>query len=913
MEVGAHVWLRSPSSQWGWVPARIADKEEVPEKSGSAGARTGSFHGGNNKKSNMVRLTLRDDTGRGSRPASPDLHSPSRRLANDTADRRSYSAELDYFAEVPSFETTLLVDPSALANADHPDVKLRNLSASYRPMGGDPEADVLASPSAVIDSHVVGGVHDLIGLTHLHEPAILHALRLRYDAGIIYTSTGPILIAVNPFRRMERLYSGEVMEQYRMQGEGLGGSGGFGGNGGAGITPYKNSNRGRTGVAVDAGKDKLPPHAYKTADDAYRAMRRGIEDRVLMTSGSSSRKPGRNNDAGRTSDQSILVSGESGAGKTVTTKIVLNYFAMLSRQITEENERQASHNSQLRTPSKFGPSSASGRLAGSSRSSLPQADREEACIEQQVLQSNPILESFGNARTLRNDNSSRFGKYVDIRFAPSGRLAGARIETYLLERVRLIRPSEGERNYHVFYQFLEGATSSERRELGLDGTTVEDFKLLNGTGGTYDRRDGVSDLDMHAEMLDAMATIGFAPATVSSLLRLVAAILHCGNVTFASRHHSDGRGTHDACVMDRTHSSTAAARLLGVGYDDLARALTRRAIRAGNEVVHAPLDAHRSEKGCEALMKACYGAAFDYVVGKVNESISDRHGGGGSGERGGGGGGASGASIGVLDIFGFETFDTNGFEQLCINYTNEALQQQFNRYVFKLEQDEYEREGILWKFISFPDNQDGEFVFCFCGACPLSRERDFRFLNLLAGFLLAVLDLIDRKHAGILALLDEQCIVPRSNDAKFTRYLYARCDGHPRFGATSAQRVDHKFSVEHYAGPVEYATDRWLEKNKDQLPAASVELLRGSEFDLLAKIQVRRVFVRSCPASFCEALALAGLWLGLKVALFLSFWFWLRIMFELVLELGLSLRGCFCLGPGLWARALSLVLAPAHV
>ena len=252
----------------------------------------------------------------------------------------------------------------------------------------------------------------------------------------------------------------------------------------------------------------------------------------------------------------------------------------------------------------------------------------------------------------------------------------------------------------------------------------------------------------------------------------------------------------------------AAAKLLGVSFEDLAAALTLRAIRAGNEVVHSPMDVIQSQKACEALIKATYGAAFDFIVTKVNESISSQQQQLLSSQSN------NGASIGVLDIFGFETFDVNSFEQICINYTNEALQQQFNKYVFKLEQDEYEREGILWKFISFPDNQD-------------------------------VLDLIDRKHTGILSLLDEQCIVPKSTDEKFTRYLYAKCDKHIRFSASSAQRVDHKFSIEHYAGPVEYSTENWLEKNKDQLPSASVELLKkgGQEFDLLCRIRVSRITI----------------------------------------------------------------------
>ena len=308
-------------------------------------------------------------------------------------------------------------------------------------------------------------------------------------------------------------------------------------------------------------------------------------------------------------------------------------------------------------------------------------------------------------------------------------------------------------------------------------------------------------------------TIGFTPETITSLLRLIAAILHCGNITFTATHQSDHAGMSDACAMDDTRSSRAAAALLGVSPEDLAYALTYRAIRAGNEVVHSPLDQISSQKACEALMKATYGAAFDYIVTEVNASISNQHEQQQQSSLGGRGVGGSSvsASIGVLDIFGFETFECNSFEQICINYTNEALQQQFNKYVFKLEQDEYEREGILWKFISFPDNQD-------------------------------VLDLIDKKHTGILALLDEQCIVPKSDDHKFTRYLYARCDEHARFGASSAQRVTYKFSIEHYAGPVEYSTDNWLEKNKDQLPASSALLLQCSSFDLLTQIQT---FIRS--------------------------------------------------------------------
>lgn len=272
-------------------------------------------------------------------------------------------------------------------------------------------------------------------------------------------------------------------------------------------------------------------------------------------------------------------------------------------------------------------------------------------------------------------------------------------------------------------------------------------------------------------------------------MRLVCAVLYAGNMSFTPSQ--DG----ESCRLDKSKHALACAALLGITFDGLSTALTKRSIIAADETVEKLLTIEESGKACEALIKAVYGAAFDFIVEKVNSSIQSQT----------KGNGAHAASIGVLDIFGFETFDYNSFEQLCINYTNEALQQQFNRYVFKLEQQEYEKEGIMWKFISFPDNQD-------------------------------VLDLIDMKHTGIMALLDEQCILPKSTDEKYTRYLYARCDRHPRFSATSAQRVDYLFSIEHYAGLVEYNTEGWLEKNKDQLPAAASELIKSSDFDLLLDI-----------------------------------------------------------------------------
>jgi myosin-5 len=519
---------------------------------------------------------------------------------------------------------------------------------------------------------------------------------------------------------------------------------------------------------------------YQTADDAYRQMLHGLDTQNMMQLQKGNPKSMKRGESTiqdqNPANQSILVSGESGAGKTVTTKIVLDYFAMLSKKRADSNNN---NNNTMDT-----------------QHSKHRNNKNDVSIEQQVLQSNPILEAFGNARTIRNDNSSRFGKYIDISFTHHGKLVGASIETYLLEKVRLIHPGPGERNYHVFYQFLKAANASDRQDFFLGNKTCRDFRLLSDSG-TFDRRDGVDDCETHFEMMQAMKTIGFSEETIYSLMRMVSAILFAGNMSFTPS--DDG----ESCKLDKTKAALACAALLGITFEGLAAALTKRSIKAANETLMKLLTIEESGKACEALIKAVYGAAFDFVVEKVNASIQAK-----SEARQSLAGAASqipGASIGVLDIFGFETFEYNSFEQLCINYTNEALQQQFNRYVFKLEQQEYEKEGIMWKFIEFPDNQD-------------------------------VLNLIDLKHTGIMALLDEQCMLPKSTDNKFTRYLYARCDNHQRFSATSAQRVDYVFSIEHYAGLVEYNTEGWLEKNKDQLPASAANLIKSSDFELLLDI-----------------------------------------------------------------------------
>jgi myosin-5 len=549
---------------------------------------------------------------------------------------------------------------------------------------------------------------DLTSLSHLHEPAVVFCLQQRYEWDYIYSYTGKVLLALNPFRPLEKVYSEDVMQQYWDQ---------------------------------DFSSGRPPPHIFAVAEDAYRSMMRSLQQDNNKTD----------------ENQSILVSGESGAGKTVTTKIIMRYLATLSQRLDQTKAR--------------------GKSA-------------DVGIESQVLQSNPILESFGNARTIRNDNSSRFGKFIEIQFARSGCLIAASIETYLLEKVRLISQAPGERNYHVFYELLAGLPQKDRRELKIGNVNTTDFRMT-AASGTFDRRDGVEDKETYLELKSALDTVGFTRAEQMDLFTVVCALLHASNLTFKESAADDSE-------LDRSNPSLrSAVELLGVEVDALNDALCRCAIQVQGETLYKHLSVERAEKAAEALIKTTYAALFDHIVRRINSFITVRQ------TSNQGGKAVTTASIGVLDIFGFESFERNSFEQLCINFCNEALQQQFNRFVFKLEQQEYKKEGIEWAFIAFPDNQD-------------------------------VLDLIEKKHDGILSVLDEQCRLPRCNDKSFASAIYAKCGEHPRFEATKAQQGDLAFGVHHYAGMVEYDTDGFLEKNKDELPKETTELLLSSSYPFLA-------------------------------------------------------------------------------
>ncbi|CAH9084046.1 unnamed protein product [Cuscuta europaea] len=525
-----------------------------------------------------------------------------------------------------------------------------------------------------------GGVDDMTKLSYLHEPGVLQNMCTRYELNEIYTYTGNILIAVNPFQRLPHLYDTHMMEQYK-----------------------------------GAAFGELSPHVFAVADVAYRAMS----------------NEGKSN--------SILVSGESGAGKTETTKMLMRYLAYLG-----------------------GRSGVEGRT-----------------VEQQVLESNPVLEAFGNAKTVRNNNSSRFGKFVEIQFDKSGRISGAAVRTYLLERSRVCQISTPERNYHCFY-LLCAAPPEEREKYKLENP--KSFHYLNQSN-CYEL-DGVNDGEEYLATRRAMDIVGISEEEQEAIFRVVASILHLGNIEFAKGNEIDSSVLKDE--KSRFHLNTMAD-LLKCDAKSLEDALIKRVMVTPEEIITRTLDPEAALGSRDALAKTIYSRLFDWIVEKINISIGQDP--------------NSKSIIGVLDIYGFESFKSNSFEQFCINFTNEKLQQHFNQHVFKMEQEEYEKEEINWSYIEFVDNQD-------------------------------VLDLIEKKPGGIIALLDEACMFPKSTHETFSQKLYQTFPKNKRFVKPKLSRTS--FTISHYAGEVTYQADLFLDKNKDYVIAEHQDLLTASKCSFVA-------------------------------------------------------------------------------
>mmetsp|Transcript_3111 Transcript_3111/g.7233 ORF Transcript_3111/g.7233 Transcript_3111/m.7233 type:complete len:1624 (+) Transcript_3111:476-5347(+) len=636
---------------------------------------------------------------------------------------------------------------------------------------GDEDSADSRQMSHLIDRPDEAPPHNLIDLTHLHEPSVVHALRHRYenthtDMRNIYTDTGPILLAVNPFKHDESgaLYGDDTLSRYRIEGE----------RNWLKERGDKASNNGEV-ERTDDEEATLPPHVYAVADRTFRTMMTRLHpmNDVSDAVAKKSSQVGLEKTSGPKINQSVLVSGESGAGKTVTTKLLMAYLSKLS----ENSESESS---------------------------------ETMSIEKRVLESNPIMESFGNARTIRNDNSSRFGKYIEMKFVssnhtkgcvPSANLAGASIETYLLEKVRLVHQAPGERNFHIFYELFsllddesdEAQSSIDRMGLSYE---MEDFHLINNSD-TYDRRDGVLDTETFADLKQAMSVMGFDSSEQYSIFEIVCALLHASNLTF------EKVGAVECKLQALNNHLDYVTDLLGISRDGLNDALCYYEITVGGkkETHKRVLSMEQCQKGTEALIKAAYGALFQYLVKRINASIA----GDGVGAPRSRTRGSKEASIGILDIFGFESFEVNSFEQLCINYCNEALQQQFNRFVLRNEQEEYDREGITWTFIDFPENQD-------------------------------VLDLIDLKQTGIINILHDKCRTPGGNDHTFALAMYETCSGHGRFVADPRQVGEKLFAIQHYAGVVEYTVDGFIEKTRDELPKKCSDLLLSSSNGLVKKI-----------------------------------------------------------------------------
>lgn len=559
-------------------------------------------------------------------------------------------------------------------------------------------------------------VENLINLPYLHEPAILHCLEQRYNKSDIYTYTGPILIAMNPFKSVP-LYTNQILEVYY--------------------------NMGLLKSQGIEGGAPLPPHVYAIADAAYREMM----NTIMQGYGTTASFSGKGSTA--SANHAILISGESGAGKTESTKIVLRYLTTVG--------------------------SSSGGLGAATGS-----------VMEKVLQSNPILEAFGNAKTIRNDNSSRFGKYIELNFNKRGHLIGGTISTYLLEKVRLPVQQNGERNFHIFYQILSGATLDEYKKWQL--LSFEEFRYTS-QGGVYSLKH-IDDKQEYLELKKALTTLNFTESDQVELLDIVAGLLHFGQLQFI--HEEDGEGSRISANVLTQNSLALTSQLCGLDVDELVRALTVRKIVARSESYEIRLSPIQASDARDAFCKAIYGRIFEWIVVTINRSIQID-------EK------LVRANIGVLDIFGFECFEYNSFEQLCINYTNETLQQQFNQYIFKMEQIEYKNEQIEWSFIEFPDNQD-------------------------------CLDLIEHKVTGILAMIDDECRLPKASDERLAGRMYKSYENNSRFTATAPHKRDYKFCINHYAGSVVYSTITFVDKNRDELPKEASNLLGKSCNSLISGI-----------------------------------------------------------------------------
>ncbi|KAM9337638.1 myosin-7-like [Symphorus nematophorus] len=533
-------------------------------------------------------------------------------------------------------------------------------------------------------------IEDMAMFTFLHEPAVLFNLKERYAAWMIYTYSGLFCVTVNPYKWLP-VYDQAVVKAYRGK-----------------------------------KRSEAPPHIYSISDNAYQYM---LADRE---------------------NQSILITGESGAGKTVNTKRVIQYFASIAAVSGKKDASQ----------------------------------EKKGTLEDQIIQANPALEAFGNAKTIRNDNSSRFGKFIRIHFGVSGKLSSADIETYLLEKSRVTYQLKAERDYHIFYQILS-QKKPELLEMLLITNNPYDYSYISQGEITVASIDDADELMATDEAFDVL---GFTQEEKNGIYKLTGAIMHFGNMKFKQKQREE------QAEADGTEDVDKVAYLMGLNSADMLKGLCHPRVKVGNEWVTKGQSVQQVYYSIGALSKSVYEKMFLWMVVRINQSLDTKQ--------------PRQYFIGVLDIAGFEIFDFNTFEQLCINYTNEKLQQFFNHHMFVLEQEEYKKEGIVWEFIDFGMD------------------------------LAACIELIE-KPMGIMSILEEECMFPKASDSSFKAKLY---DNHlgksPNFQKPRIVKgkPEAHFSLGHYAGIVDYNITNWLEKNKDPLNETVVGLFQKSTLKVLANL-----------------------------------------------------------------------------
>ncbi|XP_063071728.1 myosin heavy chain, fast skeletal muscle [Engraulis encrasicolus] len=534
-------------------------------------------------------------------------------------------------------------------------------------------------------------IEDMAMMTHLHEPAVLYNLKERYAAWMIYTYSGLFCVTVNPYKWLP-VYDQVVVNGYR-------------------------------------GKKRVeaPPHIFSISDNAYQFM---LQDRE---------------------NQSILITGESGAGKTVNTKRVIQYFATIA-------------------------------VAGGGKKAEATSGKIKGSLEDQIIAANPLLEAYGNAKTVRNDNSSRFGKFIRIHFGTSGKLASADIETYLLEKSRVTFQLSAERSYHIFYQLCTGH-KPELIEGLLITTNPYDFPMISQGEITVKSINDVEELIATDTAIDIL---GFNADEKIGIYKLTGAVMHHGKMKFRQKQREE------QAEPDGTEEADKIAYLMGLNSADMLKALCYPRVKVGNEFVTKGQTVPQVNNAVSALCKSVYEKMFLWMVIRINEMLDTKQ--------------PRQFFIGVLDIAGFEIFDYNSLEQLCINFTNEKLQQFFNHHMFVLEQEEYKKEGIEWEFIDFGMD------------------------------LAACIELIE-KPMGIFSILEEECMFPKASDTTFKNKLYdqhlgkTKCFEKPK---PVKGKPEAHFSLVHYAGTVDYNIVGWLDKNKDPLNDSVVQLYQKSAMKLLA-------------------------------------------------------------------------------